>query len=117
MARDAYRQAFAGFQRLGQTAGMVYPLLGLAEMDEEEKRFADARDRYAAALALTLQAANPFLEAHARTGLAVTAERLGDRARARAERQKALVLWTRLGDEKQAEKTRQALASLGPAGT
>lgn len=112
-AREHYRQAFEEFQHLRQAGNMVYPLLNLAEMDEEQQRFADARARYDQAVALATSAANDFLEAHARSGLAGTAERLGDVSRARSERQKALALWTKLGDKEEAAKAREALARLG----
>jgi DNA-binding winged helix-turn-helix (wHTH) protein/tetratricopeptide (TPR) repeat protein len=112
-ARQCYGQAFEEFRRLDQVSSMVYPLLNLADMDQEQKRFTDARARYDQALPLALKAESPFLEAHVRTGLAWTAEHQGDLGRARSERERALALWTRLGDKEQAAKVRAALEKMG----
>jgi DNA-binding winged helix-turn-helix (wHTH) protein/tetratricopeptide (TPR) repeat protein len=114
-AREHYQQALEEFQRLGQANNMVYPLLNLGGLDEEQQRFAAARARYDRALALAASTDNEFLQAHARSGLAETAERLGDLNRARNERRKALALWTKVGDDEEAAKARAALARLGAA--
>ena len=112
-AREHYQQAFEEFQRLKQTANMVYPLLNLGGVDEEQRRFGAAFARFNQALVLARKADNDFLTAYAHTGLASAARELGDLSRARSENEKALALWTKLGDEEQAAKTREELAEMG----
>ncbi len=69
-AREHYQQSFEEFQRLKQTANMVYPLLNLGGVDEEQRRFDAARARYNQALALARKADNEFLVGKAREALA-----------------------------------------------
>ncbi len=116
-ARDWYRQAYGEFQALRQTGNMVYPLLNLAEMDGQQNHLDEALAGFDRALTLARQASNGLLEAHARSGLAETAEKRGDLKRARDEHEKALALWTRLGRSAEATRSRQALARLALAST
>ncbi len=76
-------------------------------------RFGIALARYSQALTLAEQAGNDFLAAHAHNGLASAAREQGDLRRARGETEKALELWTKLGDEEQVAEARAALGKMG----